>query len=139
MQIDSIISDMVGNDVGREVADADMSRREDSGFRSDIPLVILHCTMSDNQTSDVQVEWRMLGSILGSQRVEHKLEVVLALCRLLIQVGFQTEQLCRCDGNLMVEQRQQTDLCRNSGRIDHAVAFLVVHHHIINDDTVEET
>ena len=103
MQIDSIISDVVGNDVGREVADADMSRREYSGFRDDIPFVILHRTMSDNQTSDVQIEWRMLGSILGSQRVEHKLEVVLALCRLLIQVGFQTEQLCRSDGNLLIE------------------------------------
>ena len=67
MQIDSIISDMIGNDVGREVADADMSRREDPGLRSDIPLVILHRTVSDDQTSYVQVEWRMLGGILGSQ------------------------------------------------------------------------
>ena len=103
MKIDIIISDVIGNDVGREVADADMSRREYSGFRVDIPFVILHRTMSDNQTSDVQIEWRMLGSILGSQLVEYKLEVVLALWRLLIQVGFQTEQLCRSDGNLLIE------------------------------------
>ena len=65
--MDIFISKMPQNDVGREVCDADMLRREDTRFRSYIALVVGNGTMTDNETSDVEVERSMMGGIFRSQ------------------------------------------------------------------------
>ena len=86
---------MPQDDVGREVGDADMLRREDARFRSNIALVVGNGTMTDNQTSDVEVERSMMGGIFRSQRIEHELDVHRALGILLVDVGVETEELGR--------------------------------------------
>ena len=81
--------------MGREVCDADMLRREDPWLRSNIALVVGNGTMTDNQTSDVEVERSMMGGIFRSQRIEHELDVHRALGILLVDVGVETEELGR--------------------------------------------
>ena len=86
---------MSQDDVGREVCDADMLRREDARLRRNIALVVGNGTMTDNQTSDVQVERSVTGGIFRSQRIEHELDVHRALGILLVDVGVETEELGR--------------------------------------------
>ena len=86
---------MPQDDVGREVCDADMLRREDAWLRSNIALVVGNGTMADNETSDVEVERSMMGGIFRSQRIEHELDVHRALGILLVDVGVETEELGR--------------------------------------------
>ena len=81
--------------MGREVCDADILRREDTRFRSYIALVVGNGTMTDNETSDVEVERSMMGGIFRSQRIEHELDVHRALGILLVDVGVETEELGR--------------------------------------------
>lgn len=49
--------------------------------------------MANDDATDVEVEWSMLGGILGSQRIEYKLDVERTLVILLVKVGIQTKQL----------------------------------------------
>ena len=86
---------MPQDDVGREVCDADMLRRKDTRLRRNIALVVGNGTMTDNQTSDVEVERSMVGGIFRSQRIEHELDVHRALGILLVDVGVETEELGR--------------------------------------------
>ena len=72
-----------------------MLRRKDARLRCNIALVVGNGTMTDNQTSDVQVERSMAGGIFRSQRIEHELDVHRALGILLVDVGVQPEELGR--------------------------------------------
>ena len=86
---------MVQCDVCREIADADVLRREYSCCRCDVALVVGDGSMADDDASDAQVEWLVLGGILRSERIEHELDVHVALGILPVDVGSQTEELCR--------------------------------------------
>lgn len=76
-----------------------MLGREDAAAGSHVALVVGDGTSADDETSDVQVERLVLGGVLGSQRVEYKLVVGWAFGCLAVEVGTQTEDLCRRDGN----------------------------------------
>ena len=54
----------------------------------------------------------MLGGILGSQRIEYKLDVERTLVILLVKVGIQAKQLGRRDGDLSIFQRENIHLGR---------------------------
>ena len=90
-----IICKMMQGDVCREIADADVLRREYSRSRCDVALVVGDGSVADDDASDAQVEWLVLGGILRSERIEHELDVQVALGILLVDVGSQTEELCR--------------------------------------------
>lgn len=122
----------------REVSDADVRCRKLGRRLCDETLVVVDGTMSDDETADVKVEWGVLGCVLGSQGVQDELEVVLTVGSLLIEVEFQPEELGGTHGNLVLRQWNQVHLGRDAGRIEHTVTLLVIHHHVINDETVEE-
>ena len=90
-----IICEMMQGDVRREIADADVLRREYSRSRCNVALVVGDGSVADDDASDAQVEWLVLGGILRSERIEHELDVHVALGILLVDVGSQTEELCR--------------------------------------------
>ena len=90
-----IVCEMMYGDVCREIADADMLRREYPCSRCDVALVVGDGSMADDDASDAQVEWLVLGSILRGERIEHELDVHVALGILPVDVGSQTEELCR--------------------------------------------
>ena len=115
-----------------------MLGREDAAAGSHVALVVGDGTSADDETSDVQVKRLVLGGVLGSQRVEYKLEVGWAFGCLAVEVGTQTEDLRRRDGNLALCGSDVVNLGRQTAGIDKAVALLVVHHHIVDDDSVEE-
>ena len=86
---------MMQGDVCREIADADVLRREYPCSRCDVALVVGDGSVADDDASDAQVEWLVLGGILRSERIEHELDVLVALGILLVDIGSQTEELCR--------------------------------------------
>ena len=86
---------MMQGDVRREIADADMLGREYPRSRCDVALVVGDGSVADDDASDAQVEWLVLGGILRSERIEHELDVQVALGILPVDVGSQTEELCR--------------------------------------------
>ena len=90
-----IICEMMQGNVCREIADADMLRREYPRSRCNVALVVGDGTVADDDASDAQVEWLVLGGILRGERIEHELDVQVALGILLVDVGSQTEELCR--------------------------------------------
>ena len=67
------------------------------------------------------------------------MEVVLAGGCLLIKVELEAEELGGPNRYLVACQWNQVDFGRDAGGVKHAVALLVVHHDIINDDAVEES
>lgn len=89
--------EMMQGDVGREIADADVLRREYPCSRCDVALVVGDGSVADDDASDAQVEWLVfvLGGILRGERIEHELDVHVALGILPVDVGSQTEDLCR--------------------------------------------
>ena len=70
---------MMQGDVGREIADADVLRREYSCSRCDVVLVVGDGSVADDDASDAQVERLVLGGILRGERIEHELDVHVAL------------------------------------------------------------
>ena len=64
-----------------------MLGREDAASGSHVALVVGDGASADDETSDVQVERLVLGGVLGSQRVEYKLEVGWAFGCLAVEVG----------------------------------------------------
>ena len=115
-----------------------MLGREDAAAGSHVALVVGDGASADDETSDVQVKRLVLGGVLGSQRVEYKLEVGWAFGCLAVEVGTQTEDLCRRDGNFALCSSHVVYLGRQTAGINEAVALLVVHHHVVDDDSVEE-
>ena len=90
-----IVCEMMQGDVCREIADADVLRREYPRSRCDVALVVGDGSVADDDASDAQVEWLVLGGILRGERIEHELDVHVALGILPVDVGSQTEELCR--------------------------------------------
>lgn len=90
-----IVCEMMQRDVCREIADADVLRREYPRSRCDVALVVGDGSVADDDASDAQVEWLVLGSILRGERIEHELDVHVALGILPVDVGSQAEELCR--------------------------------------------
>ena len=86
---------MMQGDVGREIADADVLRREYPCSRCDVALVVGDGSVADDDASDAQVEGLVLGGILRGERIEHELDVHVALGILPVDVGSQSEELCR--------------------------------------------
>ena len=89
-----------------------MMGREHAAWVCHVALVIGDGSMAYDDTTDVEVEWSMLGGILGSQRIEYKLDVERTLVILLVKVGIQAKQLGRRDGDLSILQRENIHLGR---------------------------
>ena len=123
----------------REVIHPYVLGREHARESRHIALVVGDGTVADDDTGDVEVEWGVLGGVLGCQRVEHKLDVERTLVVLLIEVRPESEELCRGDGNLSVLEGQEIHLGRETGGEDHAVALLVEHPYVVDDDAIEES
>ena len=104
-----------------------------------VTLVVSDGTAAQDKTSDVQVEWFVLRGVFGCQRVEHKLKIGFALCCLFIEIGTQTENLCRGYRDAPLRYRHIVELGRQTAGIDQTVSLLIVHHYIVDNDTIEET
>ena len=81
----------------------------------------------------------MLLPVLGRKRVDDELEIGLAVGVGLVEVGLQSKQLSRRDGNLPLGKRQQVDFGGNSPGLEHLPALLVVDDDVVDDNTVEES
>ena len=73
----------------------------------EVVAVIFHAGIADNERIDAQIERAGRGGVLRSQRVEHKLEVGLALGIALVEAGMSAKELGSRDGYLAIGQRQQ--------------------------------
>ena len=57
-------------------------------FVRGIELIPCNLSMTDDKAVDIEVEWLVMGSVFGCQRVNDKLKIGLTFGRSLIEIGF---------------------------------------------------
>ena len=101
--------------MGADICQGQMIRIDDAWSLFGIKSIVGYAGTTDDERVDAQVERRCAGRVLGSQGVNHELEVGLAVCRRPVEFGVGSEELSRCNGNLPFCQLHQVNACRQSG------------------------
>ena len=137
IQVQRVVLQRIQNRVSADVGGLDVIGRKLSRNGRDIAFVIRHAAASDDQRMDAQVE-RRFRRLFRGQRVEHELEIVRLVSRLLVEVRIHAEQLRRRNHDFPFQQRQIVDFRRQSRRFQQLFALLVADVHIVDGDSVEK-